>query len=47
MEIQGFMTPRFGLKFDTTSKYLEEMHLASIVKDAGRKWKVARVPHET
>lgn len=38
LEIQGFMMGKFGLKFDTTSKYLHEMHLAGMVKDTGRKW---------
>jgi hypothetical protein len=46
LQIQGYMMPMFGLKFDTTEKYLREMHLASMVKDTGRKWKVTRVPIE-
>jgi hypothetical protein len=40
LEIQGFMMSKFSLKFDTTAKYLQEMHLAGMVKDTGRKWKV-------
>ena len=42
LEIQGYMMARFGLKFDTTSKYLNEMGQAGLVKWTGKKWKVLR-----
>jgi len=46
LEAQGFMMNKFGLKFDTTQKYLREMHLAGMIKDAGRKWKAIGRPLE-
>lgn len=47
LEIQGFMMQKFGLKFDTTERYLKEMHLAGMIKDTGRKWKVHHLPVES
>lgn len=32
-EINRFMVLRFGLKYDTTAKYIMEMHLAGIIKE--------------
>jgi len=42
LEIQGFMLSKFGLKFETTERYLREIYQAGLIKDTGRKWKVVR-----
>ncbi len=45
-EVQGFMLEKYGLKFETTGRYLKEMAMAGVVKDTGRKWKAVRIPLE-
>jgi len=39
-EIQGHMWARFGLKFDTTRKYVMEAHLAGFLKEDAGTWTV-------
>jgi len=38
LEIQGFMLARHGLKFDTTSGYIREMHLSGLITEDQGKW---------
>jgi len=39
-EIQGHMWARFGLKFETTRKYVMEAHLAGFLRENHGKWYV-------
>jgi len=38
LEIQGFMLARHGLKFDTTSAYIKETWMASMIVENDGKW---------
>lgn len=37
-QIQGYMWARFGLRFDTTRKYVMEAHLAGFLREKHGKW---------
>jgi len=40
LEIQGYMWARYGLKHDTTRKYVMEAHLAGFLREEHGRWYV-------
>lgn len=41
-EIKSFMLKNFGLKFETTTKYVKECALAGFIVEKYGKWKVTK-----
>ena len=41
-EIESFMLKNFGLKFETTTKYVKECSLAGFLIEQQGRWKVTR-----
>ena len=37
-QIQGYMWARFGLKFETTRRYIREAHLAGFIREDRGRW---------
>jgi len=37
-EMKSFMTIRFGLRHETSAKYIQELHLAGLITQEGVKW---------
>jgi len=38
LEMKSFMTIRFGLRHETSAKYIQELHLAGLITQDGPKW---------